>query len=44
MATETRLQNLGIAYRLTDHLACPQPLSFSYPEAARSQACLSIDP
>lgn len=41
MATESRLQNLGIAYRLTDRLVCPQPLSFSYPEAARSQACLS---
>jgi hypothetical protein len=41
LVTEKRLQNLGVSYRVTNHLTCQQPLLFSYPESTRSEACLS---
>ncbi|MDP2028665.1 MAG: hypothetical protein Q8K12_03400 [Thiobacillus sp.] len=41
LVTENRLQNQGINYRLADPLPCRQPLPFSYPESARSEACLA---
>ena len=40
LVTENRLRGRGIDYRLADPLTCRQPLPFSYPESARSAACL----